>query len=213
MLLCAYRFRQRPAFCRVIPSSLPIASLVIPLPASRMMRERSASRTDTDRDFDSLLRCATSSSDNVISTAARIEVPSNRKNSYVILFVARYTRRTGQGIAEYVQWGFEDYLKCVRLEHGILRLRSDICQVEHLMASSCKYRGLLRSFCSPPCKAALEPGACCLQFGCRRLFACRTQVGKWVCLTDAQKPTIRRKLRLCKHDRYLLVWYQGYAGK
>jgi len=40
-----------------------------------------------------------------------------------------------------VEWGFEDYLKCGRLEHGFLRVRCETCDAEHLPAFSCKRRG------------------------------------------------------------------------
>jgi hypothetical protein len=36
-------------------------------------------------------------------------------------------------------------LQCGRLEHGFLRVRCDGCHAEHLLASSCKQRGLLRA--------------------------------------------------------------------
>jgi hypothetical protein len=51
-------------------------------------------------------------------------------------------------LPDYVQREFEDYLRCGRLEHGFLRVRCDTCQVEHLVAFSCKRRG----FC-PSCGA------------------------------------------------------------
>ena len=44
--------------------------------------------------------------------------------------------------------GFDEYLKCGRLEHGFLRVQCESCQAEHLVAFSCKRRG----FC-PSCGA------------------------------------------------------------
>jgi len=42
------------------------------------------------------------------------------------------------------------YLKCGRLEHGFLRVRCENCHKEHLVAISCKRRGLLRAPCPSP---------------------------------------------------------------
>lgn len=39
-----------------------------------------------------------------------------------------------------VQREFEDYLQCVLLEHGFLRVRCESCHAEHLVAFSCKRR-------------------------------------------------------------------------
>ena len=66
---------QRPAFCLVMPSSSPISSWVMPLPTRRTMSERSASRTDAERDFDNLPSFITSSSDRTIFTATRTKNP------------------------------------------------------------------------------------------------------------------------------------------
>ena len=56
----------------------------------------------------------------------------------------------GTVLPEYVQREFDDYLKCGRLENGFLRVRCDTCHAEHLVAFSCKRRGLLRASCPPP---------------------------------------------------------------
>ncbi len=40
---------------------------------------------------------------------------------------------------------FESYLKCGQLEHGFLRVRCDTCHAEHLVAFSCKRRGICPS--------------------------------------------------------------------
>ena len=53
-------------------------------------------------------------------------------------------------LPDYVRQEFEDYLKCGRLEHGFLRVRCDACHAEHLVAFSCKRRGLLRASCPTP---------------------------------------------------------------
>ena len=53
-------------------------------------------------------------------------------------------------LPDYVQREFEDYLKCGRLENGFLWVRCDTCCAEHLVAFSCKRRGLLRASCPPP---------------------------------------------------------------
>ena len=54
----------------------------------------------------------------------------------------------GTVLPGYVEQEFEDYLKCGRLEHGLLRVRCDSCHAEHLVAFSGKRRG----FC-PSCGA------------------------------------------------------------
>ena len=89
-------------------------------------------------------------------------------------FTAHLAAR-GTVLPEYVQREFDDYLKCGRLEHGfmwhipcatpcratfgranrlscrfVLRVRCDTCHAEHLVAFSCKHRGLLRASCPPP---------------------------------------------------------------
>ena len=69
----------------------------------------------------------------------------------------------GTDLPGYVEREFEDYLKCGRLEHGFLRVRCDSCHAEHLVAFSCKRRGLLRASCPAPFGPA---------FGCSKSF-CR----------------------------------------
>ena len=56
----------------------------------------------------------------------------------------------GAVLPDYVQQEFADYLNCGRLELGFLRLRCDTCHAEHLLAFSCKRRGLLRASCPSP---------------------------------------------------------------
>jgi ribosomal protein S27E len=51
----------------------------------------------------------------------------------------------GRELPGYVQREFEDYLKCGRLEHGFLRVRCESCHAEHLVAFSCKRRGICPS--------------------------------------------------------------------
>lgn len=51
----------------------------------------------------------------------------------------------GRELPGYVQREFEEFLKCGRLEHGFLRLRCESCHAEHLVAFSCKRRGLCPS--------------------------------------------------------------------
>ena len=53
-----------------------------------------------------------------------------------------------RSLPDYVQREFEDYLRCGRLEHGLLRVRCDTCHAEYLVAFSCRRRG----FC-PSCGA------------------------------------------------------------
>jgi ribosomal protein S27E len=53
-------------------------------------------------------------------------------------------------LPKYVRSEFEEYLKCGRLEYGVLRLRCEDCHHEQLVAFSCKRRG----FC-PSCGAKL----------------------------------------------------------
>ena len=40
-------------------------------------------------------------------------------------------------LPDYVQQKSEDYLRCGRLEHGLLRMHCDTCHAEHLVAFSC----------------------------------------------------------------------------
>jgi len=63
---------------------------------------------------------------------------------YYPAFVAQLAAQ-GTELPEYVQREFEDYLKCGRLEHGFLRVRCDTCHAEHLVAFSCKRRGVCPS--------------------------------------------------------------------
>ena len=63
---------------------------------------------------------------------------------YYPAFVAQLAAQ-GAELPEYVQREFEDYLKCGRLEHGFLRVRCDTCHAEHLVAFSCKRRGVCSS--------------------------------------------------------------------
>ena len=71
-----------------------------------------------------------------------------------------YLAEQGAILPRYVQREFEAYLTCGRLEHGFLRVQCNNCLAEHLVAFSCKCRGLLRASCPPP--SALR--------ACRRQF-------------------------------------------
>jgi class 3 adenylate cyclase len=51
----------------------------------------------------------------------------------------------GRPLPDYVREEFEAYLKCGRLEHGLLRVRCESCHAEHLVAFSCKRRGFCLS--------------------------------------------------------------------
>ena len=42
----------------------------------------------------------------------------------------------GRVLPDYVRQEFDEYLKCGRLEHGFLRVQSDTCHAEHLVAFS-----------------------------------------------------------------------------
>ena len=44
-------------------------------------------------------------------------------------------------LPDYVQQQLEGYLRCGRLEHGFLRVLSDIFHAEHLVTFSCRRRG------------------------------------------------------------------------
>jgi ribosomal protein S27E len=63
---------------------------------------------------------------------------------YYLAFVAQLAAQ-GTELPGYVRREFEDYLKCDRLEHGFLRVRCDTCHAEHLVAFSCKRRGVCPS--------------------------------------------------------------------
>jgi Transposase zinc-binding domain len=54
----------------------------------------------------------------------------------------------GRRLPGYVKQEFATYLKCGRLEHGVIRVRCTQCHAERLVAFSCKRRG----FC-PSCGA------------------------------------------------------------
>ena len=47
----------------------------------------------------------------------------------------------GKSLRSHFDREFEAFLKCIRLEHGFLRLRCDKCHFERLAAFSCKKRG------------------------------------------------------------------------
>jgi hypothetical protein len=49
----------------------------------------------------------------------------------------RQLAEEGRVLPDYVQWEFEDYLKCGRLEQGFLRVRCETCHEERLIAFSC----------------------------------------------------------------------------
>ena len=53
--------------------------------------------------------------------------------------------RTGRSVPDYVQEEFDAYLKCGRLEEGLLRIRCGECHAEKLVAFSCKKRGFCPS--------------------------------------------------------------------
>jgi hypothetical protein len=63
---------------------------------------------------------------------------------YYPAFVAQLAAQ-GTELPEYVRREFEDYLKCGRLEHVFLRVRCDTYHAEHLVAFSCKRRGVCAS--------------------------------------------------------------------
>ncbi len=56
-----------------------------------------------------------------------------------------YMAERGRPLPDYVRQEFESYLKCGQLEHGFLRVRCDTCHAEHLVAFSCKQRGICPS--------------------------------------------------------------------
>jgi len=43
----------------------------------------------------------------------------------------------GTALPSYIEWEFENYLKCGRLEHGFLRVHCDMRHAEHQVAFSC----------------------------------------------------------------------------
>ena len=51
----------------------------------------------------------------------------------------------GKSLPIHVQQEFSEYLKCGRLEHGFLRVQCTQCRHEHLVAFSCKRRGICPS--------------------------------------------------------------------
>jgi hypothetical protein len=53
-------------------------------------------------------------------------------------------------LPRFVTAEFKEYLRCGRLEYGFIRVKCDGCRHEHLVAFSCKRRGLLRASCPPP---------------------------------------------------------------
>jgi hypothetical protein len=55
----------------------------------------------------------------------------------------------GRPLPLHVQQEFAGYHKCGHLEHGFLRVQCTEWHHEHLVALSCKRRGLLRASCPP----------------------------------------------------------------
>ena len=53
--------------------------------------------------------------------------------AYYPAFTAHLTEQDKE-LPGYVQREFGDYLRCGRLEHGILRVRCECCHAEHLVA-------------------------------------------------------------------------------
>ena len=91
----------------------------------------------------------------------------------------------GNALPGYVEQGFEDDLKCGRLEHGFLCARCESCHAEHLLASSCKKRG----FC-PSCG-----GRCGRRDTTqRRLGASEQTLNAAVGISEERPPTIEKVL-------------------
>jgi ribosomal protein S27E len=65
-------------------------------------------------------------------------------DEYYPAFTTNLTEQ-GRELPGYVQLEFEDYLKYGRLEHDFLRVRCESCHAEHLVAFSCKRRGICPS--------------------------------------------------------------------
>ncbi len=59
-----------------------------------------------------------------------------------------YMSDQGKPLPRHVQKEFDEFLKCGRMEHGLLRVQCNTCHKERLVAFSCKRRG----FC-PSCGA------------------------------------------------------------
>jgi len=75
--------------------------------------------------------------------AARVYVRHRPERSLLYQIVEEYysafvpyLAAQGTVLPGYVQRDFEEYLKCGRLEHGVLRVRCDSCHAEHLVAFS-----------------------------------------------------------------------------
>ena len=54
----------------------------------------------------------------------------------------------GNRVPGFVREEFAAYLRCGRLKHGFVRVKCEDCQHEHLVAFSCKSRGLCPSCAS-----------------------------------------------------------------
>jgi len=61
-----------------------------------------------------------------------------------------YQHARDAALPRFVTAEFKDYLRCGRLEYGFIRVKCDGCRHEHLVAFSCKRRGLLQASCPPP---------------------------------------------------------------
>ncbi len=61
-----------------------------------------------------------------------------------------YLHTRDAALPRFVIAEFEDYRRCGRLEYGFIRVKCDGCRHEHLVAFSCKRRGLLRASCPAP---------------------------------------------------------------
>ena len=63
----------------------------------------------------------------------------------------------GRSLPGYVRDEFEAFLECGRLEHGFLRVRCEDCKHEHLVAFSCKRRGICPSCGAPGVWSKVRP--------------------------------------------------------
>jgi hypothetical protein len=83
--------------------------------------------------------------------------------------------RAGGHLPQFVRREFEDYLQCGLLEHGFLRVKCDGCRHEHLVAFSCKRRGVTPGILPYALRASLRlfkiaPGDfVCPSCGARRM--------------------------------------------
>ena len=114
----------------------------------------------------------------------------------------------GRSIPLYVQREFDDYLKCGRLEYGFLRVRCEGCHHEHLVAFSCKRRGIC-----PSCGATRMAESAALLVDDVLPHQPIRQLSPWTACSRAMQEQLPRVLSFPFQLRFLLSSYPELMGK